>query len=436
MSLEPITMSSLRLCCIVLTWLVACSNDVDPRIIPGGGIGDGEIDGELNVHVIDSAGDTPIANATVRVGDVEGTTTEKGLVTFADVEGAQTVVVKASGYRSTVWVGANGANVTIPLNKLATTPADSATLSGTIPGYSSITVPAQHIKAALVFYSQTDQLGDAANELMTPNNGNICFGDQPCTWNLVSRTGAVTVIAAIIDRDTKGTVAEADDTQTVIGWAFKGGITVEKGVDQSGMTLDMVEAGNIETVTIDYGTPPAGLPEKNAIVGIELSKDEVIQIPFTFFMPDETSFPVPKPSVFASGARYRLSAIANMTSGDMGAQSILLERGLSGPTLTAGEWLVPPTNVNATRTSASFDRVANAKVHGVTWSDATGEILEITLWNNATTVDVPSLVALPSSGMLRANVSGIGADIDVGDFSLEEDIELLWGIAGQPTTIQ
>jgi hypothetical protein len=140
MSSEGTVMSLLRFSsCFLL--LAACSNDVDPRVIPGGGISDGEIDGEVNVHVIDNSGNAAIANATVRVGDTEKTTNEKGLVTFEEVEGAQTVVVKASGYRSTVWVDANGANVTIPLTKLGTSAPDSATLSGSVAGWSSITVP-------------------------------------------------------------------------------------------------------------------------------------------------------------------------------------------------------------------------------------------------------------------------------------------------------
>jgi hypothetical protein len=37
-----------------LGFVFACSNDVDPRVISGGGVGDGAIDGRLNVYVIDT----------------------------------------------------------------------------------------------------------------------------------------------------------------------------------------------------------------------------------------------------------------------------------------------------------------------------------------------------------------------------------------------
>src|SRR5512134_3792937 len=95
--------------------LAACGgNDVDPRVIPGGGISDGEIDGEVNVTIVDQD-DEPIAGATVRVGETDKETNDDGFVTFSDVEGPQTVVVSAADFREVVWVGVNGANVTIPL---------------------------------------------------------------------------------------------------------------------------------------------------------------------------------------------------------------------------------------------------------------------------------------------------------------------------------
>ena len=105
--------------------------------------------------------------------------------------------------------------------------------------------------------------------------------------------------------------------------------------------------------------------------------------------------------------------------------------------LAAGTWLVPPTGLDVTRTSASFGRVADARIHTVAWDDAAGRtLLEITLFDSAiTTVDVPSLVALPASGALTARVSGIGADLDVGDFSLEEDFDRVFGVAAEPISI-
>jgi len=416
--------------------LAACGgNDVEPRLIAGGGIGDGSIDGRVNVHVIDGD-DAPVGNATVRVGDTELTTDETGLAIFEDVHGAQTIAVKAGGFRSAVWVGANGANVTIPLVPATVPVPDQATLSGTIPGWGSITVGQNHIKAAIVTYSQTDELGDGANEIKTPLNGNICgAASATCNWTLAARTGPLTVFAMIVDRDTKGTLPETDDTTAVIGWASRT-VTVEKNVSQSGLELAMVEAGNLQNVTVDLGTPPAALTQTTSIIGIEVSRDEVIQLPL-FLATDQTKLLAPKPTVFGADATYRLSAIAQSASGADGAQSVVVRRGDRDAALAAGAWLVPPTGVSVTRTSASFERVADAKLHSIAWEDAAGKrLLEITVLDGGVTqVDIPALVSLPVSGMLDARVTGIGADIDLDDFSLEEDRDKLYGIAAQPVTI-
>jgi len=416
--------------------LAACGgNDVDPRTIPGGGIGDGEIDGELNVTIVDQE-DNPIADATVQVGDAEKTTNAEGRVTFDGVSGRQDVVVSAADFRNVVWVGVNGANVTIPLTELDATDIPQATLSGSIPGWDTVQPLAQgHAKAAFVIYSQSDTLGDGANNLATPNMGNVCgVIGTVCNWQLTSRAGdSVTVVAAIVDIDPQGP-GQDDDVITIMGWAEHPGITVEDGVNQQGLELTIVEAGNLEDVSVDFGAPPAGLLENGAIVGIELGPDEVIQLPL-FLQGQTDSVPVPKPSVF-DATTYRLTAVAQTSSGDQGAQSILIQRGETGPTLVAGDWLIPPTGVDADRAGAVWEPVDGALLHQVQYRDVLGAtILEITVFDDTTEVLVPTLVALPESGALTARVSGIGATLDVNDFSLDEDRDKLFGISAEPVDI-
>src|SRR5690606_17396680 len=129
---------------------------------------------------------------------------------------------------------------------------------------------------------------------------------------------------------------------TIIGWAARTEpLVVEDGVNQVGLALTMIEAGNLENVTIDFGSPPAGLTQTAALVGLELGDDEVIQVPVT--NGDATGVLAPKPSVFGADATYRLTAIAQTTSGDQGAQSIVLRRGNTSAALSAGEWLSSPT---------------------------------------------------------------------------------------------
>ena len=216
---------------VLLALLVGCGNDsglepdgpampapVEPRVIAGGGIGDGPIAGVVNLYVIDDVTRKPVAGAIVRVGSVDGTTDNAGLFIARGIEGPQTVAARANGYRGEVWVGANGANITLNLAAANAATPPTGTLMGSITNFGSISVPAGHAKVAVATYSQSELLGDEANEIAQTQN--FCFGTTTCEFQLTSRTGKVAVIAAIFDQDLKGTPDDtSDDTQTLIGWA-------------------------------------------------------------------------------------------------------------------------------------------------------------------------------------------------------------------------
>ena len=70
-------------------------------MIAGGGVGDDEIDGEINVAVIDYGTETPITTgATVDVGGKQKMTEAKASSTVLRRLRPQTVAVKMAGYRS------------------------------------------------------------------------------------------------------------------------------------------------------------------------------------------------------------------------------------------------------------------------------------------------------------------------------------------------
>lgn len=412
----------------------ACGgNDVDPRVIAGGGVGDGDIDGELNVYVIDTSTDAPIAGATVQVGMTSPATDATGLVTFTDLEGKQTITVVASGYRSSHWIGVNGANVTVGLQPDEASTIPQATISGSLEGYDTVVAP--NVKVGVVLYSQSDRIGDEANNLATPAGMNVCLAGTACDFSVVTRTGTVSLVGLIVDVDGNGTPADdSDDIQTPIAYASARDITVEAGVGQSGRNLTLLQAGSLQNISIDTAGAPASLTERASIIGIESSDDNVVQIPVTNNA-DTNAFLVPKPDAFG-GTSYRLSAVAQTASGDRGAQSIVIRRGLTGTALTAGEWVVPPTGVSATRTTATFTPTPGAKAHSITWETAAGDdVLEITIFDETSSVTVPAIAALPA-GALRARVTAIGATFDVSDFSLDEDFGLLYGLASQPVEIE
>src|SRR5678815_1641234 len=101
----------------LLALLAACGGDPDPRVIAGGGVGDGPIDGPLYVFVI-SEDDAAIAGAQVAVGGEQKTTDATGFVQFDDRHGAQTIAVAA--IRRTTWSRRTWATSAAPRARPAT----------------------------------------------------------------------------------------------------------------------------------------------------------------------------------------------------------------------------------------------------------------------------------------------------------------------------
>lgn len=402
-----------------------------PRVIAGGGIGDGPIDGVANVYVIDDATRMPISGATVRVGAVEGTTDAAGLFVAEDVTGPQTVVVKAGGRRPDMWVGANGTNMTFNLESATEPVPAAATIAGTVD-LASITLAAGHIKVAQIFYSQTDDIGDPQNEIATTGDTNVCF-TVPCNYSIKTRTGKVSLLAAIYDRDTKNTQNPADDTSTLIGWAARTGLTVTGGVDQSGITLTLIDVGMLTTATVDFGSPPAGHNTVGALIGIELADDGVFIIPM-FKTPTDTTLLVPRLAAFPA-SKYRLIGIANTGNTPTASESIVLRRALTTTTLAAGTWLAPPTSTMVTRTGASWAPVTGASVHSVEFVQGTAKLLNVTVFDTTTQFTVPDLVTIPA-GAVTADINAIGAPgLDVNSFALDDDSSKLVMVSSQPVLL-
>jgi hypothetical protein len=443
LTLEGLMRTPILSCLLTVTILGGCGDDgeskVPPRILEGGGISDGPIDGVANIYVINDATREPIAGAKVLIGTLEGETDATGLFIAEDVTGPQTVAVKADTFRSEMWVGANGANMTFNLSVATTPVAPRATLTGTIDT-SSIVVPQGHLRFGLVFYSQTEDLGDASNEIQTPDDKNICNGGgavnpQPCAFTIDVRGGRVALLAAIYDRDLKGTPANFDDdTMTLIRWAYRGGISVTAGVAQSGQDLTLVDVGNMGNLTVDFGSPPSGLQTVGALIGINLGTDGVFQIPL-FRLPTDATLLTPKLAAFTGATSYRLTAIATNGTDPATTQSIVIRRVLTGPTLAAGTWLTPPTSPTITRTGATWTPITGATVQSVEYKQGTASLLNVTVFDGSTEMTIPELIALPA-GTLTGTFQGIAADgLDVMDFALDVDEDKLDAVAGQTVTI-
>lgn len=438
-------------CLLTTTIHAACGDDgpskVPPRVIPGGGIGDGPIDGVVNVYAIDDATREPVAGATVVVetprGDVEGTTDDTGLFIAEVSDAVETVTVKADPYRPEMWVGANGANMTFNLEKASEPVAPRASLMGSID-LTSIQVPQGHLKLAIVFYSQTDDLGDPENEIVTANDTHVCNGGtmgnpMPCNFTIDVRPGKVGLLAAVYDRNLNNTPTNPnDDTMTLIRWAYRGGITVTAGVSQSGQDLTLVDVGMMGNVTVDFGSPPSSLATQGALIGLETGTDGVFQLPL-FRTPADATLLAPKPAA-VGGTAYRLTAIANnaTTSGTppVTQETIVLRRGLSGATLAAGTWLaVPEDTLGITRGFNEWKAVPDATVMSLEFTQGTAKVLNVTSFDGTTSFVVPDIVALPA-GALTVKLNAISAPgFDVTDFSLDEDEDKLDRVSSRTFTL-
>ncbi|HEX4419847.1 MAG TPA: hypothetical protein VH165_18160 [Kofleriaceae bacterium] len=418
----------------------ATGNHPPPRVIAGGGIGDGAIDGVVNLYVVDDATRMPIPGATVRIGTgataIDGMTDPTGLFSAQGVTGPQTVIAKATGYRSALWIGANGANLTIDLQTAVAPDPGHANLSGQITGFAGITVPAGHTKLASVTYAQSDTLGDAANNLKTDGNANTCAA-AGCPFTVNVRTGQVGLLAAIFDVDTKGTQSTADDTATLIRFAYRGGITVVDGVDQAAQDLTLIDPASTSAATIAFGTPPAALTSVAALVGIETA-DGVYQVPVLHAPTETAAFSVPALAAMGSTG-YRLTGIAQTTAGDAGNQSVVLRHAQPTATLAAGTWLAPLTGTTVSRTAASWTAEDGATVIDLEYTQGSATVthlLDVTVLDGSTSVAIPDLVALPATGVLDAKLSAFGTTgLDVTSFGLDADRDKLDRIGAQPTTI-
>ena len=415
-------------------------NHPPPRVIPGGGIGDGAVDGVVNLYVIDDATRLPVTGAMVEVGTLAGTTDATGLFVANGVIGAQTVAVAAPNYESTLWIGANGANVTIDLTPAIDAVPDQANLSGAILGFEAITLPAGHDKTAVVVYSQDDKATSAANNIATANSTNFCdtgVVTGACTFTVTTRTGAVALAAVILDHDLNGTPSNpADDTYTVIGWATRTGITVVNGIAQTGQDLTMVAAGDLGSLTIALGTPPSGLQTVEAVVGIDLAVGGTLDLPLaTPLSPSNTMMLAPLLAAFP-GATYRLTGIANNGSTAAASQSVTLDRGLTTTSLASSAWLSPPVGLQLTRTGGSWTAIAGALIQSASYDDATGmHLLNVTPFDGSTAFTIPALVALPTTGTLSAKGSALAGDIDLTNFALDTDSTKITASSSQPLSV-
>ncbi|HTJ45242.1 MAG TPA: hypothetical protein VL463_24215 [Kofleriaceae bacterium] len=429
--------------------LVACGgNDAAPALITGGGVGSGEIDGRVNVYVIDSNTFAAISGAKVRVGSISGMTDANGLFTAkGDLSGKQDVAVVADMHVPTLWAGVNGANVTIPVRLTTQATVAQAELDGTIDNWATLPAPAQgHATLATITYTWTTRLDDPANSIGSPSGtggipANLClnsqFGNPGCDFKVNARTGSVALFATITDRDFKGTPTNfADDTAVVSGFAWKGGLAVNGGVNQTGVTLTSLAAGDTQNATVAFGTVPAALTTVGGLVYVDLGADGMAPIlrdplaPLTTISPTNTSVLVPKLSAF-TGASYRIVASAQGNTG----QSIINKHGLTDVSnVSLGDWLGTPTGMMFASDTVSATAVSGASLLGFEISNASSTSWSVSIFDGSTSAKIPTDLAPIPTGSNTLKAQAIDVSADLKDFNLEHALDIVNRVSSDTTT--
>jgi hypothetical protein len=392
------------------------SSGVDPVLIPGGGVTSSAIDGTLHVHVINAEDDAPLSGVTVVVGEPDAanpltmTTDAAGLATFTGVTGSQVVTAATGGYSAVSWFGVGSANVTIPLVHTPAQPAPTATVTGTVEGWDSMQSPAwNEYRAAIVNYSHTDGFLDPANSIEQPVDGdglglNLCLNSLmdsgPCNWSLLTRTGPQIIYAAIVIGDPNGTNDDVtDDTITVIGYAALTGVNPTAGQTLSNQVLPQMN--DTSSVTVSFGSPPAGLGDVTAVPYIVTANEG--RVPIFLFSPSMATALIPNLTGPFAGASYDFLGVANTTGPVDTESSLSFMRNISvAGGVTLPSWMAPPTAVSGAGATYSFTPSAGANVHTVTFADASSNVSWVVLLlDGRTSFTAPTIspAVLPSGSV-------------------------------------
>ena len=458
-------------CVTSLALLGAACGDVAkpitmPRLIPGGGIGDGKIDGTLNVFVIDEDTAAPVSSASVRVGAsadpaaCTGATDSTGLVVFAgqncpSLKGPVTLTASHDGYAPSTWIGADGVNMTMQIRDTPRPTPDTATVQGTIAGWEAIPAPAaNHQTLALIEFSQAPDLGDRSNNITqgmrtisvggglatTTIQANVCVRNSApiasvddCNWQLTTRTGAQAHYAIILDNDTKGTADPSDDTNTVIGWAVKTSLSFSAGDSASGETLDMIADADMQTFTAAFPAAPSGMNYVASYPMLNLGDAGRIPIILPTLDLTHTTSRVPKPTGALAAASYDLIAQAQDAKDQAEPATLSWMRGVNASsTVTLAAWMPPPSALSTASGTFSFTPVAGATLHSGELRNSAGDrVWSITIFDGSSSFTLPGLTPDPIPlGMDTFVASALQIPgIDLGNVAFDDAKNLITGLS-------
>ncbi|MFH0899950.1 MAG: hypothetical protein V2A73_04900, partial [Pseudomonadota bacterium] len=251
-------------------------NGQDAKLTPFGGVTSGNINGVLNVFVIDANTNAPVVSADVQVEVKGGTaltgkTGENGLVTFKDLSGPQTVSATAKYYSAVTWIGVNGKDVTLPLAPNAAPSAQSAYAEGTIEGWEGMSSSDSSKKLlAQVGYTWLDDFENPANSIRPPSGDSIfCSQGQACAWRLNTRLGKQAHYATIVET--------TETSSTTWGFALARGFDMTTGGSSKGEVLKAIPTTEM---SVEFQAAPTGIDNLFAQPVVNLGEEGAMVLPF------------------------------------------------------------------------------------------------------------------------------------------------------------
>jgi hypothetical protein len=415
---------------LALSAVAACGNTSvtsappAPRLIAGGGLGDGPVAGALNVYVTDDATRAPVSGSTVRVGAPSdpaactALTDSTGLAIFDAkscalvASGKQSLTASAAGYAPSTWLGVDATNLTVTIRATTPPPVDSAVVTGTIAGWDTLPAPAAaHNTLAIVGYSADPTASDAVNNIAqdmrnvhvaslnvdVPVASNVCLRNalvDDCAWRFKTRLGAQAHYAVVVDQDTKGTDDDdSDDTFTVIAWAIKSGLSFEKDQGADGEALTLLTDDQMQPFTASFPAPPSALDYLAAFPILDLGGDGRIAIVLPALDLTHMMTRVPKLAGPFAGARYDLLAKAQDGKATPQPSTLSWSHGVDATkTVSSLPWLPPPTGLAATAGTYAFTAVPGATVQGVELQTPAGaRAWSVTIFDGTTSFALPGV---------------------------------------------
>ncbi|MBN2496507.1 MAG: hypothetical protein JXR96_18075 [Deltaproteobacteria bacterium] len=430
-------------------------NDAEPRLIAGGGTGDGAIDGRLNVYVLDEHSERPIRGAFVMLGSgpdpsFSATTDNDGLVTFRDpvLAGSQIVTVYEEGYTLSTLFGLDAANLTVMLEKIEGQPVelDTATVQGEVSGFENLPVaPAGSARLALVSYSIPDIFEEdfefVEQEGDPPENMVIDAPGMDGSYSLETWVGeqSIWALAGIF---TPGQNGEFDFEPSHMG--------LVRGIQPSeDQVLEDVDISLDIPVDQDCEIATTGVPERMELIQnlvlLELGQDEQLLVSALSPEPGPMKLPALEGALAGGCFHLVLRAYHEVCEGEdceeAAPYSMLIRRGLGLADLspaTVDDFLAPPAqmSVDGRTLTFSYGLPQEAEITGGEIEDADGKKLwSFMLFDNASSFQLPVLPAeaghagLAGELLWRQQAIAVQGEVDPNDFEFERFNELVTHMA-------